>query len=271
MAFENKFGKSAVDAARNNALPPYLDVLLKNQGIGGSEVKIINLVLPVSDWIETKEGGVTLYADIEVIKNDYYISNETQLVFLSAEGIGDENYPVAAAGIEFKNAVCNPIYNDFRQIIGFTSIFYFSAAKKPLQDVAASILCITPSNSTEQTLADALTKVGTINTTVDGADSLYSVQTLYAHRPQVSIFTVPNASWSSSSVSGIGTVWSATVSVPYVMSIDTPFVQGVNLTTTNKIQTWGAVYEVQTSAKSVILKSIAAPTANINIQVAVIK
>ena len=259
MAFENKFGKSAVDAARNNALPPYLDVLLKNQGIGGSEVKIINLVLPVSDWIETKEGGVTLYADIEVIKNDYYISNETQLVFLSAEGIGDENYPVAAAGIEFKNAVCNPIYNDFRQIIGFTSIFYFSAAKKPLQDVAASILCITPSNSTEQTLADALTKVGTINTT------------LYAHRPQVSTFAVPNASWSSSSLSGIGTVWSATVSVPYVMSIDTPFVQGVNLTTTNKIQTWGAVYEVQTSAKSVILKSIAAPTANINIQVAVIK
>lgn len=84
MALENKYGKSAVDATRRNALPPYLDELFQG-GIGGAGVETHNITLTTSGWSNLQQNivltcGATGSSDIICAPDntsmdaDYYLS-----------------------------------------------------------------------------------------------------------------------------------------------------------------------------------------------------
>lgn len=69
MPIENSWGKSAVDATRKNALPPYLDELFEN-GLG-SGIALFNVTIPANSTWATKTDDGTYYTyDYDAGLND---------------------------------------------------------------------------------------------------------------------------------------------------------------------------------------------------------
>ena len=73
MPIENSWGKSAVDATRKNALPPYLDTLIDYME---SRIYTVTLATGTSKWIE--EAGTNKYYQDVTLSNihaaDFFIA-----------------------------------------------------------------------------------------------------------------------------------------------------------------------------------------------------
>lgn len=145
MAFENKFGKSAVDAARNNALPPYLDILFREGGAGGADIEVLELFLSVDDWDESN--GIL----VQTVMQESVVSDGSEVILLSAEG---EIYPISGAGIKLTSIQLNPESN--------IASFIFSATEQPIEEIKAIVLVITSNSAVSARFRDILNELNGI-------------------------------------------------------------------------------------------------------------
>lgn len=122
MAVENIYGKSAVDATRKNALPPYLDKVFESGvGGGGSEVFIINATLELINWTNSTNS-------LAVEKE---ISDDAQVIVFSQE---ENQTEYSVAGI-----TCTA--GAYDSVTGFTT-FSFSCTSTPTIDLKIYMLII---------------------------------------------------------------------------------------------------------------------------------
>lgn len=129
MAFENKYGKSPLDASRNNALPPYLDLLLKEYGAGGSNIEFLQLELKERDWIFGQ------YGFEQTIKGGGNITDKSAIVVLSTEG---KLYSITGAGtILYNVSIYNPGDNRYT----------FRTTCPGNENIIVTLLIITPTGS----------------------------------------------------------------------------------------------------------------------------
>ena len=145
MAFENKFGKSAVDAARNNALPPYLDILFREGGAGGADIEVLELFLSVDGWYESNG---TL---VQTVMQESVVSDGSEVILLSAEG---EIYPVSGAGIKLASIQLDSESN--------VASFIFSAMEQPIEGIKTVVLVITSNSAVSARFRDILNELNGI-------------------------------------------------------------------------------------------------------------
>ena len=136
-SLENKYGKSAVDATRRNALPPYLDTLFEG-GIGGSDF-----------------GGVEMHG-VDLAANAW--SNKTQTVTISTYAIATSDFlsvpqietssEYSANGVVLLSATVN--------VSAHTASLVFSCTTVPTATVSTTVLVSTSAMETGIALADAI-------------------------------------------------------------------------------------------------------------------
>lgn len=106
MALENKYGKSAVDATRRNALPPYLDELFAG-GIGGAGVETHDITLTTGGWSNLQQSvvltcGATDSSDVVCAANNTSMDSD---YYMSAFGVSLTNVTVVEGEEEGQNTV----------------------------------------------------------------------------------------------------------------------------------------------------------------------
>lgn len=106
MALENKYGKSAVDATRRNALPPYLDELFAG-GIGGAGVETHDITLTTSGWSNLQQSvvltcGATDSSDVVCAANNTSMDSD---YYMSAFGVSLSSVTVVEGEEEGQNTV----------------------------------------------------------------------------------------------------------------------------------------------------------------------
>lgn len=144
--FENKFGTSPIDATKKNALPPYLDLLFQEYGVGGSDVEVLEFALLVDYWIEGI-GSFSYFA-----KKSSNVIDGSSVILLSARG---DNYPISGANIVI-DSVDIPKNGD--------PTFTFKATERPIETITAIVLVITSKN----------TVAARFNTTLDQMNKIYA-------------------------------------------------------------------------------------------------
>ena len=144
MAFENKFGKSAVDAARNNALPPYLDILFREGGAGGADIEVLEFDLYVTNWVQEDSGFS------QNITQESVVSDGSAVILLSAEGA---TYPVSGAGVKLSNVQLD---------LNNMATFMFSIPEQPVEDIKAIVLVITSNSAVAARFRDILNELNII-------------------------------------------------------------------------------------------------------------
>lgn len=113
---ENRYGKSAVDATRRNALPFYLDELLAS-GLG-EDISIISVPLPADKW--------SVDAPYEQRANVYISEDIGALIIFSDQ---QNQIAYAQSGVSGR-------YDDI------TRELVFSATTRPTVDVVAIVLAV---------------------------------------------------------------------------------------------------------------------------------
>lgn len=144
--FENKFGTSPIDATKKNALPPYLDLLFQEYGVGGSDVEVLEFALLVDYWVE--EINSFSYS----AKKSSNVIDGSSVILLSARG---DNYPISGANIVL-DSVDIPKNGD--------PTFTFKATERPIETITAIVLVITSKN----------TVAARFNTTLDQMNKIYA-------------------------------------------------------------------------------------------------
>ena len=130
MALENKYGKSAVDATRRNALPPYLDELFAG-GIGGAGVETHDITLTTSGWSNLQQSvvltcGATDASDVVCAANNTSMDSD---YYMSAFGVSLSNVTVVEGEEEGQNTVT----------------FTFTAASMPTTNINVVIVIVNAS------------------------------------------------------------------------------------------------------------------------------
>lgn len=113
---ENRYGKSAVDATRRNALPFYLDELLAN-GLG-EDISVISVRLLADEW------SIDAPYEQRVSVN---ISEDIGALII----FGDQQNQIAYA----QSGVCGRYDDTTRELV-------FSATTRPTVDVIAVVLAV---------------------------------------------------------------------------------------------------------------------------------
>lgn len=144
--FENKFGTSPIDATKKNVLPPYLDLLFQEYGVGGSDVEVLEFALLVDYWVE-EINSFSYYA-----KKSSNVIDGSSVILLSARG---DNYPISGANIVL-DSVDIPKNGD--------PTFTFKATERPIETITAIVLVITSKN----------TVAARFNTTLDQMNKIYA-------------------------------------------------------------------------------------------------
>lgn len=144
MAFENKFGKSAVDAARNNALPPYLDILFREGGAGGADIEVLEFDLYAINWVQEASGFS------QNVTQESVVSDGSAVILLSAEGV---TYPASGAGVKLSNVQLD---------LNNMATFMFSMPEQPAEDIKAIVLVITSNSAVAARFRDILNELNTI-------------------------------------------------------------------------------------------------------------
>lgn len=144
MAFENKFGKSAVDAARNNALPPYLDILFREGGAGGADIEVLEFDLYATNWVQEDSGFS------QNVTQESVVSDGSAVILLSAEGAA---CPASGAGVKLSNVQLD---------LNNMATFIFSMPEQPVEDIKAIVLVITSNSAVAARFRDILNELNTI-------------------------------------------------------------------------------------------------------------
>ena len=93
-SLENKYGKSAVDATRRNALPPYLDTLFEGGIVNKTDIattSALGLVKPDGDTVAIDADG-TIHSQ----SGNFYFSNKTVAASAWVADTTYDDYPVKA-------------------------------------------------------------------------------------------------------------------------------------------------------------------------------
>lgn len=144
--FENKFGTSPIDATKKNALPPYLDLLFQEYGVGGSDVEVLEFALLVDYWVE-EINSFSYYA-----KKSSNVIDGSSVILLSARG---DNYPISGANI---------VLDSVDILKNGDPTFTFKAIERPIETITAIVLVITSKN----------TVAARFNTTLDQMNKVYA-------------------------------------------------------------------------------------------------
>lgn len=93
-SLENKYGKSAVDATRRNALPPYLDTLFEGGIGGGAGVETHSITLTTANWSNLQQNVVLTCS----------ATNASDVICAGDNSIMDADYYLAAFGVKLTSA-----------------------------------------------------------------------------------------------------------------------------------------------------------------------
>lgn len=127
----NKYGESAVNATRNNALPPYLDTLFEENGVGGAQVEILTADLLVGEWNENKQQEVTLNTQI---------NTTSQILCFCDSGLTE---PAIDLGVRLESVVITGTQTEETETESATAEFTFSIEGTPTEDIEVFLVTIT--------------------------------------------------------------------------------------------------------------------------------
>ena len=210
MPIENSWGKSAVDATRKNALPPYLDELFEN-GIGGSGILIYPIDLS-GTWTGTASPWTIDWAPdpAQDDKGNYYIAmTDWGLTFPGATIYDSETGVMTSSA--YDNAANYYRYGVRLQSINDDGSVTFASDKQPVNNsthIYLTLIVISSSN-----------KAG-------GGDSLvYSVSGKTGHvilgKSDVGLGNVDNTADSVKNVATAASATTATALSVYTSAIGT--------------------------------------------------
>lgn len=139
-SLENKYGKSAVDATRRNALPPYLDTLFEGGIGGGAGVETHSITLSTSNWFNLEQEvtltcGATESSDIICAADDTSINS---------------NYYMSTFGVSLESVTIQEGEEEGQNIATFT----FHAETEPTYMIDVVIIIINSENSASSYLND---------------------------------------------------------------------------------------------------------------------
>lgn len=168
-SLENKYGKSAVDATRRNALPPYLDTLFEGGIVNKTDIattSALGLVKPDGNTVTIDAdgtihsqssgfGGIEMHG-VDLAANAW--SNKTQTVTISTYAIATSDFlsvpqietssEYSASGVVLSSATVN--------VSAHTASLVFSCTTVPTATVSTTVLVSTSAMETEIALADAI-------------------------------------------------------------------------------------------------------------------
>lgn len=134
-SLENKYGKSAVDATRRNALPPYLDTLFEGGIGGGGGVETYSVTLQSWDWDSNLQQNVVLTCGA---------TNASDIICAGDNTSMEADYYLGQYGIKLTNV---SIVEGEEEGIN-TATFTFTATRSPGMEVDVVIIIINFEGST---------------------------------------------------------------------------------------------------------------------------
>lgn len=219
-AFGNQYGKSPLDASKKNALPPYLDLLFEEYGVGGSDVEVLEFSLTTTGW-----SGSPL---TKTITKSSTITDGSTAFLVSAEG---ETYPASGAGIKLTDITIND---------DGTADFEFSAPAALPETVIVVVVVVTSTSTVAARFKDVLAEINAAKTSAaDSAEIATSAATLaeaYASEAGVS------ASAATSAAAHCDDIVSSAVAVlqGQLYPVGATYITSVNATPANilNVGTW---------------------------------
>lgn len=219
-AFGNQYGKSPLDASKKNALPPYLDLLFEEYGVGGSDVEVLEFSLTTTGW-----SGSPL---TKTVTKSSTITDGSTAFLVSA---GGATYPASGAGIKLTDITIND---------DGTADFEFSAPAALPETVTVVVVVVTSTSTVAARFKDVLAEINAAKTSAaDFAEIATSAATLaeaYASEASVS------ASAATSAAAYCGNIVSSAVTVlqGQLYPIGATYITSVNATPADilNVGTW---------------------------------
>lgn len=140
-SLENKYGKSAVDATRRNALPPYLDTLFEGGIGGGAGVETHSVTLQPWDWDSNLQQNVVLTCGA---------TNASDIICAGDNTSMEADYYLGYYGIKLTNA---SVVEGEEEGVN-TATFTFTATRSPGMEVDVVIVIINSEDSASSYLND---------------------------------------------------------------------------------------------------------------------
>lgn len=132
-SLENKYGKSAVDATRRNALPPYLDTLFEGGIDGGAGIETHNVTLTTANWSNLQQNVVLTCG----------ATNASDIVCAGDNSTMDADYYLAAFGVKLISASVVEGEEEGANTVTFT----FTAASTPTTNINVVIIIVNSEDS----------------------------------------------------------------------------------------------------------------------------
>lgn len=191
-SLENKYGKSAVDATRRNALPPYLDTLFEGGIVNKTDIattSALGLVKPDGDTVTIDADG-TIHSD----SGNFYFSNKAVAASAWVADTTYEDYPVKATvtctgvtandGVDLVFGMEDATSGNFAPIANTVSNGVEIWAKKAAAITIPTIIIHPPAN-------------GSIATpTATWLDQVYPVGSIYSTSSNTNPASLFGGSWS---------------------------------------------------------------------------
>lgn len=130
-SLENKYGKSAVDATRRNALPPYLDTLFEGGIGGGAGVETHSITLTTANWSNLQQNVVLTCG----------ATNASDIVCAGDNSTMDADYYLSAFGVKLTSA---SVVEGEEEGVN-TATFTFTAASMPTTNINVVIVIVNAS------------------------------------------------------------------------------------------------------------------------------
>ena len=130
-SLENKYGKSAVDATRRNALPPYLDTLFEGGIGGGAGVETHNVILTTANWNNLQQNVVLTCG----------ATNASDVICAGDNSTMDADYYLSAFGVKLTSASVVEGKEEGANTVTFT----FTATSTPTTNINVVIIIVNAS------------------------------------------------------------------------------------------------------------------------------
>lgn len=296
-SLENKYGKSAVDATRRNALPPYLDTLFEG-GIGGAGVETHSITLTAANWSNLQQNVVLTCG----------ATNASDIICAGDNSTMDADYYLATFGIKLTSASVVEGEEEGVNTVTFT----FTAGSAPTVNINIIIMIINSEGSTSSYLNDLVEAAENaanhypivqsgnwyiwdinqdsyadtgVNATgpqgpqgvgVPSGGSTGQVLAKTSATNYATQWTTPlgihsaTVTLSSSGWTASGGLYVQSATISWMLSTDVPFCQAV-CNSEADAEAWGVIIKAVPTANTLTFTAIEAPSVNLSIQVVVIR
>lgn len=297
-SLENKYGKSAVDATRRNALPPYLDTLFEGGIGGGAGVETHNVTLTTANWNNLQQNVVLTCG----------ATNASDVICAGDNSTMDADYYLAAFGVKLTSASVVEGEEEGVNTVTFT----FTAASMPTTNISVVIIIVNSEGSTSSYLNDLVeaaenaanhyptiqsgnwyvwnisqnsyTDTGVGATGPQGPKGVgvpsggstgqvltktsatnYATQWTTPLGMHSTTVTLPASGWTAS-----GNLYTQSATISWMLSTDIPLCQAVCDDETDA-EAWGNIIKTVSSAGTLTFTALEALSVNLDIQVVVIR